>query len=47
MFETLLLKQSEIKQLIEMKEVIESVETAYSMHAIKKSSDARKKIFVF
>ena len=28
MYETLLLKQSEIKELIEMKEVIESVETA-------------------
>ena len=33
MSETILLKQSEIKELITMKEVIESVETAYAEHA--------------
>jgi alanine dehydrogenase len=47
MFETLLLKQSEIKQLIEMKEVIESVETAYSMHASRKVQMPAKKYLFF
>jgi alanine dehydrogenase len=47
MNETLLLKQSEIKQLIDMKEVIESVETAYSVHADRKVQMPAKKYLFF
>lgn len=47
MFETLLLKQSEIKELINMKEVIESVETAYSVHADRKVQMPAKKYLFF
>jgi alanine dehydrogenase len=47
MYETLLLKQSEIKQLIDMKEVIESVETAYSVHANRKVQMPAKKYLFF
>ncbi len=47
MYETLLLKQSEIKQLIEMKEVIESVETAYSVHANRNVQMPAKKYLFF
>ena len=47
MYETLLLKQSEIKQLIEMNEVIESVETAYSMHANRRVQMPAKKYLFF
>ncbi len=47
MKETLLLKQSEIKQLIDMKEVIESVETAYSVHADRKVQMPAKKYLFF
>jgi alanine dehydrogenase len=47
MYETLLLKQSEIKQLIDMKEVIESVETAYSVHADRKVQMPAKKYLFF
>jgi len=46
-FETLLLKQSEIKELISMKEVIESVETAYSVHANRKVQMPAKKYLFF
>lgn len=44
---TLLLKQSEIKQLIEMKEVIESVEIAYGQHAKRKVQMPAKKYLFF
>ncbi len=47
MYKTLLLKQSEIKQLIDMKEVIESVETAYSVHADRKVQMPAKKYLFF
>ena len=47
MYETLLLKQSEIKQLIEMNEVIESVEKAYSMHANRRVQMPAKKYLFF
>lgn len=47
MFETLLLKQSEIKKLIKMKEVIENVETAYSVHARRKVQMPAKKYLFF
>ncbi len=47
MYETLLLKQSEIKELINMKEVIESVETAYSVHANRKVQMPAKKYLFF
>ncbi len=47
MYETLLLKQSEIKELINMKEVIESVETAYSVHADRKVQMPAKKYLFF
>lgn len=46
-YETLLLKQSEIKELISMKEVIESVETAYSVHADRKVQMPAKKYLFF
>lgn len=44
---TLLLKQSEIKRLIDMKEVIGSVETAYSEHAKRKVQMPAKKYLFF
>lgn len=44
---TLLLKQSEIKRLIEMKEVIESVEIAYGQHAKRKVQMPAKKYLFF
>ena len=47
MYETLLLKQSEIKDLISMKEVIESVEIAYSVHAKRKVQMPAKKYLFF
>jgi len=47
MYKTLLLKQSEIKQLILMDEVIESVETAYSMHANQRVQMPAKKYLFF
>jgi alanine dehydrogenase len=47
MYETLLLKQSEIKGLIGMDEVIESVETAYSVHATRKVQMPAKKYLFF
>lgn len=46
-YETLLLKQSEIKELIEMKEVIECVETAYTVHATRNVQMPAKKYLFF
>ena len=47
MFETLLLKESEIKELSDMKEVIGYVETAYSFHAKRKVQMPAKKYLFF
>lgn len=47
MSETILLKQSEIKELITMKEVIESVETAYAEHARHRVQMPAKKYLFF
>ncbi len=47
MYETLLLKQSEIKQLSSMKEIIGYVETAYSVHAKRKVQMPAKKYLFF
>ena len=47
MYETLLLKQSEVKELTSMKEVIENVETAYSVHARRKVQMPAKKYLFF
>ncbi len=47
MFETLLLKESEIKELSSMKEIIGYVETAYSFHANRKVQMPAKKYLFF
>ncbi|OPY26249.1 MAG: Alanine dehydrogenase [Methanobacterium sp. PtaU1.Bin242] len=47
MYETLLLKQSEIKELSNMKEIIGYVETAYSVHAQRKVQMPAKKYLFF
>ena len=47
MVETLLLKQSEIKKLSNMKEIIGFVETAYSFHAHRKVQMPAKKYLFF
>ncbi len=47
MFETLLLKESEIKELSSMKEIIGYVETAYSVHAKRKVQMPAKKYLFF
>ncbi|MCE5214915.1 MAG: alanine dehydrogenase [Methanobacterium sp.] len=47
MYETLLLKQSEIKQLSSMKEIIGYVETAYSVHVKRKVQMPAKKYLFF
>lgn len=47
MFETLLLKESEIKELSNMKEIIGYVETAYSVHAKRKVQMPAKKYLYF
>lgn len=44
---TILLKQSEIKELITMKEIIESVETAYKVHAERKVQMPAKKYLFY
>lgn len=47
MYETLLLKQSEIQELSSMKEIIGYVETAYSVHANRKVQMPAKKYLFF
>jgi len=47
MYETLLLKQSEIQELSNMKEIIGYVETAYSVHAKRKVQMPAKKYLFF
>jgi len=47
MYETLLLKQSEIKELSNMKEIIGYVEKAYSVHAQRKVQMPAKKYLFF
>lgn len=47
MKETLLLKQSQIKELISMKEVLDGVETAYAVHAKRQVQMPAKKYLFF
>ena len=47
MYETLILKQSEVKELSNMKEIIGYVETAYSYHARRKVQMPAKKYLFF
>lgn len=47
MHETILLNQSQIKELINMKEIIESVETAYKVHAERKVQMPAKKYLFY
>lgn len=47
MYETILLNQSQISSLINMKEVIESVETAYKVHAERKVQMPAKKYLFY
>ncbi len=47
MHETILLNQSQISSLINMKEVIESVETAYEVHAARKVQMPAKKYLFY
>lgn len=47
MYQTLLLKQSDIKELVKMKEVIANVETAYAVHAMRKVQMPAKKYLFF
>ena len=47
MYETLILKQSEIKELSNMKEIIGYVETAYAVHAQRKVQMPAKKYLFF